>query len=60
MRNKAIPSKQVSNSFYLDKAEFDRVLKRIEQGCSTIYDARFIRKFIAGINQEIVDGRLHS
>lgn len=39
---------------YIDpfnETEFDRVLCRIEQGNSTVYDARFIRYYVAGIRR---------
>lgn len=49
MNNKTVSFKRPQ--FCLDVSEFDRVLKRIEQGCSTVNDARFIKKYIAGIEQ---------
>ena len=36
--------------------EFDRVLKRIEQGSSTVNDARFIRHYVTGIRQGAIGG----
>lgn len=56
MKNKANTTNSRS---VLNKAKFDRVLKRIEQGCTTIKDAQFIRELMTGINQE-ADGGIHS
>lgn len=36
--------------------EFDRVLKRIEQGSSTVNDARFIRHYVTSIRQGAIVG----
>ncbi|GEM_PF-6808854 len=55
--NKTIqPSVRKESNTTPDNAEFDRVLKRIEQGASTIYDARFIREFVASISHRVVNG----
>jgi len=57
MKNKANTTNSRS---VLNKAKFDRVLKRIEQGCTTIKDAQFIRELImTGINPE-ADGGIRS
>jgi len=59
MKDKATDSKSNNHHLLFNKAKFNRVLKRIEQGCTTVSDARFIRKLMAGINQE-ADGGIHS
>lgn len=59
MKDKANDSKRNHHQLFFNKAKFNRVLKRIEQGCTTVSDARFIRKLMAGINQE-TDGGIHS
>lgn len=60
MKTHVTPSNQKGNSPALDTAMFDRVLKRIEQGKSTVHDARFIRYFVTSIQKQGVISGNHS
>jgi len=51
---------KTSKTSRISQKKFERVLMRIEQGESTVYDARFIRDFVASISQRRVISGNHS